>query len=217
MSRLLTGLLGVLLTVGLARDAIAESKSLDVFNRRILPIMNSARPSSCSECHLSSVDLKDYIRADQAETFAALVEGGMIDAQQPQKSKLLEFISRAPTKPTIVSADVRKEELAAFTAWIEEAVRDPELLKAKAGSETLGPKLPVEVVSHARNDPTLPPGMYLVKIYVDGAGRLEKDWQAQLGDRDFVGQVEVDSRWPAGYGNMTTAAFPVRTQISRQR
>jgi hypothetical protein len=390
-------------------DALADSKSLDVFNRRILPIMNSAKPSSCAECHLSGVDLKDYIRPNQAETFAALVKGGLIDTKQPQKSKLLEFISRSPEKPTILSADVRKEELAAFTAWIEEAVRDPELLKAKAGSETIGPKLPVEVVRHARNDrvlasfvdnvwsevgrcaachspllnkkqvqehgervswikpedpratmqhlldaglidvdeptqslllqkptmqvkhgggikmvvgdrsykqfrkfledyaatsagkyktakelptpddevarvsevwfkltdvpesfdkqllqvdiyrqdrssktgwskdrwatsdrqvfgkgklwqhslsvtaprdstrakellakPILPSGKYLVKIYVDRAGRLEKDWQSELGDRDFVGQVEVDSRWPAGYGSMTTAKFPQR-------
>jgi len=402
----------VLVVVGLAGEARAESKSLDVFTRRILPIMNSAKPSSCAECHLSGVDLKDYIRADQAETFAALVKGGMIDAKQPQKSKLLEFISRSPDKQTIVSAEVRKEEMAAFTAWIEEAVRDPELLKAKAGSETLGPKLPIEVVRHARsdrvlasfidniwsettrcaachspllnqehvkkngeqvswmkpNDPagtlkylveaglidatnptksmllqkptmqvkhgggikmvvgdrsykqfrrflddyaattsakyktakelpkpedevsrgtdiwfkltdvpenldklllqvdvhpqdktsptgwskdrwassdrqvfgkgqlwqhtfsvtaprestratewlsgtklTLPPGKYIVKVYVDKSGRLEKDWQAELGQRDFVGQVEVDTRWPIGYGSMTTAKFPVRT------
>ncbi len=389
--------------------ALAETKSLDVFTRRILPILNSAKPSSCAECHLSGVDLKDYIRPNQAETFAALVKGGMIDAEQPLKSKLLEFISRAPEKPTIVSADVRKEELAAFTDWIELAVRDPQLLKAKAGLESLGPKLPVDVLRHARNDrvlasfidnvwseatrcaachsplnnqkqlkehgekvswitpddpaatlkhlvdaglidtdepthsmilqkPTmqvkhgggikmvvgdrsykqfrkfiedyaatsagkyktadelppmdaevsrvsdvwfkltdvpesfdqqllqvdlyrrddqtktgwsedrwatadrqvfgkgrlwqhslsliaprnsdraqgllaqqiLPPGRYLVRIYVDKSGRLEKDWQTELDDRDFVGQVEVDSHWPAGYGNMTSSIFPAR-------
>ena len=402
-----------IVTIGVALNwtcgALAENKSLDVFTRRILPILNSAKPSSCAECHLSGVDLKDYIRSNQAETFAALVKGGMIDANQPQKSKLLEFISRAPEKPTIVSADVRKEELAAFKAWIEEAVRDPELLRAKAGSESIGPKLPVEIVRHARNDrvlasfidnvwseatrcaachspllnqkqvkehgeqvswitpddpaatlrhlvdaglidtdeptqsrilqkptmqvkhgggikmvvgdrsykqfrkfledyaatsagayktakelpgpdaevsrvsevwfkltdvpedfdqqlmqvdlyrqddstksgwsndrwatsdrqvfgkgklwqhslsliaprdsdrahelltrPSLTPGTYLVRIYVDRAGRLEKDWQAELGDGDFVGQVEVESLWPAGYGSMTSATFPTR-------
>ena len=409
MSRCSLCAVAMLLVSNWTSSVWAESKSLDVFTRRILPIMNSAKPSSCAECHLSGVDLKDYIRADQAETFAALVKGGLIDAKQPQKSKLLEFISRTPAKPSIVSADVRKEELAAFTAWIEEAVRDPELLTAKAGSEKLGPKLPVEVVRHARHDrvltsfidnvwveatrcaachspafnkeqvkkhgeqvswmtpddpaatlkhlveaglidttdptqsmillkptmqvkhgggikmvvgdrsykqfrkfledyaamsagkyqtadslpkqdgevsrigevwfkltdvpesfdkqllqvdlyrqdtksksgwskarwatsdrqvfgkgklwqhslsitaprdsarakeliakPTLPPGKYLVKIYVDRAARLEKDWQSELGDRDFVGQIEVDSRWPSGYGSMTTAKFPTR-------
>ena len=409
MPRHLVRFMAIAVSMGLMCEAWAESKSLDVFTRRILPIMNSAKPSSCAECHLSGVDLKDYIRADQAETFAALVKGGMIDARQPKKSKLLEFISRTPAKPSLVSADVRKEELAAFTAWIEEAVRDPELLKVKAGSESLGPKLPVEVVRHARNDrvlasfidnvwveatrcaachspafnkeqvkkhgeqvswmtpddpaatlkhlveaglidtkeptkspllqkptmqvkhgggikmvvgdrsykqfrkfledyaamsagkyqtadslpkqdgevsrigeiwfkltdvpesfdkqllqvdvyrqdtksksgwskerwatsdrqvfgkgklwqhslsltaprdsarakeliakPTLPPGKYLVKIYVDRASRLEMDWQAELGERDFVGHVEIDSRWPGGYGSMTAAKFPAR-------
>lgn len=402
-----------IISIGIALNwtvnTLAETKSLDVFNRRILPIMNSAKPSSCAECHLSGVDLKDYIRPDQAQTFAALVKGGMIDAKQPRKSKLLEFIRRSPEKPTIVSADVRKEELAAFTAWIEEAVRDPELLNAKAGSESIGPKLPVAVVRHARTDrvltsfidnvwsevtrcaachspllnqkqvrehgeqvswitpddpeatlrhlvdaglidtdeptqsmilrkPTMQvkhgggikmvvgdrsykqfrrfledyastsagkyktaeelpgpdaevsrvsevwfkltdvpesfdqqllqvdlhrqdertksgwskdrwatsdrqvfgkgqlwqhtlsliaprdsnraqellsqssllPGKYLVKIYIDRTGRLEKDWRAELGERDFVGQVEVDSRWPVGYGSMTSAVFPTR-------
>ncbi len=410
MPRLFGRFLVCVVAVVLTDAAHAESKSLDVFTRRIVPIMNSAKPSSCAECHLSGVDLKDYIRADQSETFAALVKAGLIDAKQPKKSKLLEFISRTPEKPSLITADVRKEELAAFTAWIEEAARDPELLKAKAGSEKLGPKMPIEVIRHARQDrvlasfidnvwveatrcaachspqfnkeqvqkhgeqvswmtpddpaatlkhlveaglidtkeptkslilqkptmqvkhgggikmvvgdrsykqfrkfledyaamsggqyttakelpkqdeedsrigevwfkltdvpesfdqqllqvdlyrqdkssktgwsnerwatsdrqvfgkgklwqhtlsltaprdsarakelvakPTLPPGKYLVKVYVDRTGRLEQDWRAELGQRDFVGQIEVDSRWPGGYGSMTTAKFPMRT------
>lgn len=88
--------------------ALAETKSFDVFTRRILPILNSATPSSCAECHLSGVDLKDYIRPNQAETFAALVKGGMIDAQHPLKSKLLEFISRRRSRPLCQLTCVRK-------------------------------------------------------------------------------------------------------------
>ena len=57
--------------------------------------------------------------------------------------------------PCMLSADVRKEELAAFAAWIDEGVRDPQLLKAKAGLESIGPKLPVDVLHHARNDRVL--------------------------------------------------------------
>jgi len=34
--------------------------------------MKSSNPSSCAECHLSGVDLKDYIGANQQQTFAAL-------------------------------------------------------------------------------------------------------------------------------------------------
>ena len=49
-------------------DYIEEHTSLAIFERRILPILNAQRPSSCAECHLSGVDLKDYIRPDQATT-----------------------------------------------------------------------------------------------------------------------------------------------------
>ena len=57
---------------------------------------------------------------------------------------------------------------------------------------------------------SLPPGRYLVKIYVDQAGKLAKDFRAELSDADLVGEVEVESQWPEEYGAMTTARFPAR-------
>jgi hypothetical protein len=40
-------------------------------------------------------------------------------------------------------------------------------------------------------------------VYVDTEGRIAKDWKATLRESDGVGQVEVTSRWPGGYGTMT--------------
>ena len=51
--------------------------------------------------------------------------------------------------------------------------------------------------------PSLPKGRYLVKVYVDGSGKLAKDWTAELSETDFVGSAEVQSAWPSGYGKMT--------------
>ena len=132
---------------------VAED-SLKVFERRILPIMNSKNASSCSECHLSGVDLKDYIRASQAETFAALRNGGLIDVEHPEKSKLLDFIARAPEKPGLIKPEVRKAELEAFKAWITAAVADPKLLAATT-KLTVGPSVSDEVIRHARQDRVL--------------------------------------------------------------
>jgi len=56
----------------------------------------------------------------------------------------------------------------------------------------------------------LPPGRYLIKVYVDQQGRLKKDHTAKLGGEDFVGQVEVNSRWPVGYRRMTVVKFPAK-------
>ena len=128
------------------------SPSLDIFQRRIAPIFNSSKPSSCAECHLSGVDLKDYIRPTQAQTFASLVKAGLVDVKRPQNSKILTFINRRPEKPSLVSDEIRKQEAAAFSAWLEAAASDPQLLKALDQAEKIGPSIPLEVVRHARND-----------------------------------------------------------------
>ncbi len=380
-----------------------SASSLEIFEKRILPIFQATKPSSCSECHLSGVDLKEYIRPTQQETFGALVSAGMIDIQKPDESKLLQFINRRPEKPSLVTDNVRQEEFAAFRAWIRAAASDPKLLAEKDKGGPIGPQLPEEVIRHARTDrvlasfidnvwnevgrcaachspdrnqkqvkehgervswiklrdpqatlshmleaglidsdnpdqslllqkPTmqvkhgggqkmvvgdrtykqfrrfiddyatlvhgkyqkaeqlpkqnteisvvteiwlkienvpaeydkllmqvdlyrqsdsgwseyrvassdrpvfgggklwqhslsltaprasawadairnerLPPGKYLVKLYVDRTGKLQKDFAAELNEQDFVGQVEVQSSWPAGYGQMTTVKFP---------
>ena len=44
------------------RSANSTDEALTVFKRRILPIFRSRNPSSCTDCHLSGVELKDYIR-----------------------------------------------------------------------------------------------------------------------------------------------------------
>lgn len=144
------------LTVAVLWSMVAHAANpREVFERRILPILQSPKPSSCTECHLSGVELKDYLRPDPTETFVALREAGLIELQKPQESKLLTFIRRQPQKPTLVSSKIREEELAAFTAWIEAAVTDPSYRDAKSKPVAIGPRVPVEVVRHGRHDQVL--------------------------------------------------------------
>jgi len=138
-----------------AQSATPESSvALQIFRRRILPILQAKNPSSCTECHLSGVDLKDYILPDQAKTFAALRKRGLINIEQPEKSKILKFIARKPSKPSVITQRVRNLEYEAFRAWIIAGVKDPALLKARAG-DALGAKLPDAVIRHARKDRVL--------------------------------------------------------------
>lgn len=126
--------------------------ALSLFERRILPILISPKPSSCAECHLSGVDLKDYIRPTQSETFAALLRAGLVDTEEPDRSKLLTFIARKPEKSSLITDKVRQQEYDAFRAWLTAAIRDPQLIDAKTGGEPIGPELPGEVIRHARSD-----------------------------------------------------------------
>ncbi len=135
-------------------EPIAESPA-DIFTRRIVPIAQSQRASSCTECHFGGVDLRQYVLADAAQTFAALRSAGLINVERPADSKLLTFIQRKPAQENPALAKVRAEEYAAFRSWIEAAVRDPAILAVAAPQQSVGPALPVEVVRHARHDRVL--------------------------------------------------------------
>ena len=74
-------------------------------------------------------------------------------------------------------------------------------LTAPRGSERAG---------EIRRRPTLPPGRYLVRLSIDQAGELGRDFRKEMGREQFVGEVEVESRWPEGYGSMTVIRFPER-------
>lgn len=131
-----------------------DATSLALFEKRILPLMKADKPSSCAECHLSGVDLSSYIQPTQKATFASLRAAGLIDLKSPDDSKILKFILRKPPKSNLIRERVRKEEFAAFQAWIRAAVTTPELLSA-AKSEPIGPQTPAAVIRHARRDRVL--------------------------------------------------------------
>ena len=48
-----------------------------VFEKRIMPIFKSPNPSSCTQCHLSGVDLKNYILPSSEKTFLSLRDQGL--------------------------------------------------------------------------------------------------------------------------------------------
>src|SRR5262245_44109046 len=142
-------------TAGIGAEDENDESALAIFQRRIIPIFQAQRPSSCTECHLSGVDLKDYIHPDQANTFASLVAAKLVDLDQPDRSKILEFISRRPDKPSLITEKVRQQEHDAFRAWLRAAVKDPQLLAARPQGETPGPAVPNAVIRHARSDRVL--------------------------------------------------------------
>ena len=70
--------------IGSGASADREHRSpAEIFDRRIMPIFRSAKPSSCVECHLSGVDLKNYILDSPEKTFVSLRDQGLIDRALP--------------------------------------------------------------------------------------------------------------------------------------
>lgn len=160
-------LFGLLLLNFSGTAQLTAGDANEIFQRRILPLAKADKPSSCIECHVAGVDLAQYIKDDAASTFAALRSAGLVNAEQPEKSKLLEFIARAPDKGDAALAKVRAEELAAFRTWIAAAAKDSSLLAAKAptADQPIGPTVPSEVIRHARRDRVL--ASFMENIWIE--------------------------------------------------
>lgn len=135
----------------------ADSTAKDVFERRILPIFQSPNPSSCTECHLAGVDLKNYILSSHEKTFLSLRDQGLIDLENPADSKILRLIAMGGGTnqgAALITAKVREAELAAFADWIQASARDPKLRSAAKlpVAEAAKPSRPLEVIRYARTD-----------------------------------------------------------------
>ena len=157
MSRFLMSVLVIALAAACTdwSSCSADDTAGELFRRRVLPILNSQNPSSCTECHFGGVELQAYIHKDQATTFAALRDAGLINVKSPDESKILQFIRRHTDTTSELQAKVRRAEHEAFRTWILAAVRDPELLSAQPSDARVGSELPVEVVRHLRRDHVL--------------------------------------------------------------
>ncbi len=140
----------VCLSAGLA---VAESP-LDLFDQRIRPIFRSPNPSSCVQCHLSSVDLKNYILPSSDATFVSLRDQGLIDLNNPEKSKVLTLIRMGDRDldegARLIHEKTRVAELEAFSAWIEACCADSRLRSLPASTELARPPVADEVIRHAR-------------------------------------------------------------------
>jgi hypothetical protein len=111
-----------------ALRAADKASPREVFEKRILPIFRSPNPSSCTQCHLGGVDLKDYILPSHEKTFRSLRDQGLIDLTDPKGSKILKLISMREARTegaALIHEKTRRAELEAFTAWIEACAADP--------------------------------------------------------------------------------------------
>lgn len=135
-----------------------DATPLELFEQRIMPIFRSPTPSSCVQCHLSSVDLRDYIRPSHEATFLSLRDQGLIDLKVPDQSKILNLISMGDRDSDegvrLIHEETRRAEYEAFRAWIHACCSDSRIrdLPAQPDSELARPAVPDEVIRHTRKD-----------------------------------------------------------------
>jgi hypothetical protein len=145
----------VLVTAALAVPPPHSSRRL--FERRILPLLKTTRPSSCAECHLGGVDLSDYIASTEAGTFLSLRDQGLVDLKRPEASRILRLIRMSSPRSSLVARKVREVEYAAFRDWIRACARNRAVATAPAlpAARRRRPAAADAVIRHGRFDQLL--------------------------------------------------------------
>ena len=163
----LVGFVGAVILAAAVSNTVAQDNGhgeltpIDIFNQRIMPIFKSPQPSSCVQCHLAAVDLKDYILPSHEKTFASLRAQGLINLEQPGESKILTLIQMGEKDldqgARLIHEKTRRAEYEAFANWIELCCNDPQLRALPPPSDTqrARPPKPDPVIRHARKSRVL--------------------------------------------------------------
>ena len=122
-----------------------------------MPIFKSPNPSSCVQCHLAGVDLKNYILPSADKTFQSLRDQGLIDLDRPEKSRILALIDmggKDQSGAALIQQKARTAEYEAFADWIRRSVADARMLALPKldPSEDAKPNRPTAVIRHGRTD-----------------------------------------------------------------
>jgi hypothetical protein len=120
----------VLSSCHLRRDGFlcTQNEGLDLYEKRIAPILEDDRPKSCNQCHLSGVDLTNFVQDTPCQTMACLEDKGLVDLDDPDDSVILTWIERASPDSNLITEEVIQQEYDGFLEWIE--------FNAACGSET---------------------------------------------------------------------------------
>lgn len=126
VSRLIIGVvtgIGAALTPGCIGDPSwpqidCEEGPGELFERRIAPLLESDRPSSCGACHSTGVELASFVRRDPCEAMACLKAEGLVDLHTPELSVLLTWLGRTEPESELITPRVQDEERRGFLEWI---------------------------------------------------------------------------------------------------
>jgi hypothetical protein len=106
-----------------AGQTCSTDGAVALYQRRIEPILRDDQPATCTQCHLSGIDLSLFVRDSPCQTMACMHKQGLVDFEDPARSKVLSWIGRAQPDSELITREVISEEYDGFKAWIEYSAR----------------------------------------------------------------------------------------------
>ena len=97
----------------------SSTAGLDLYNRRIAPLVSGQVPTTCNQCHMQGVDLAMYVQNSPCGTMACMVNQGAVVLTDPPSSPVLAFILNSDPASNLITDAVIQQEHDGMLEWID--------------------------------------------------------------------------------------------------
>ncbi len=118
-------------------DCTSEA-GLDLYRRRIEPLVSGAVPTTCNQCHMEGVDLSLYVQNSPCGTMACMLNQGVVVFDPPTASPVLTFILNSNPASNLITPDVIQQEHDGVLGWIDWSARCNDSVCGPAPSDPCG-------------------------------------------------------------------------------
>ena len=95
----------------------SEEDLTTLYTQYVEPFVSGTVSSSCSECHMTGIDISLYAQDTPCETMACMVESQMVDFNDPESSTLLEQIHLGDPNSSVYDLEAEYEAMLEWILW----------------------------------------------------------------------------------------------------
>jgi hypothetical protein len=97
----------------------SSTAGMDLYTRKIEPLVSGQVPTTCNQCHLQGVDLSMYVQNTSCGTMSCMLADGVVTFTPPESSPILTFILNSNPASNLITPQVIQEEHDGMLEWID--------------------------------------------------------------------------------------------------
>lgn len=87
------------------------------YQQYVEPFVSGTVAQSCSQCHMTGIDLSLYAQDTPCDTFACMVELGVVDVAEPEASEILRQIRMGDPNSSVFDVEREASAMLEWIAW----------------------------------------------------------------------------------------------------
>ena len=95
----------------------SEAELSAAYERYVEPFVSGAVATSCSQCHMTGIDLSLYAQDTPCDTFACMVELGVVTPEDPAASPVLDQIRMGDPNSSVFDVETEAEAMLEWITW----------------------------------------------------------------------------------------------------